>query len=133
MSYFKDNIDAMAPYVPGEQPAAGEEVIKLNTNENPYPPSPAAMEVLGSLDAEALRRYPDPLAGCACRALGEVLGISDQWILPGNGSDDLLMMIARAAAGPSRAVAYAVPTFEFYLTQAQIESADIVEQDILRA
>ena len=56
MSYFKNNIEAMVAYVPGEQPRPGESVIKLNTNENPYPPSPKAREVIRSFDGTVLRR-----------------------------------------------------------------------------
>ena len=127
MSYFRDNIDAMAAYVPGEQPRDAQQVIKLNTNENPYPPSPAAMAVLSAVAGDDLRRYPDPMARNACRALADVLGVPIERILPGNGSDDLIMMLARACAGGDRAVAFPTPTFEFYRTQALIEGARIVE------
>ncbi len=127
MSYFRDNIDAMAAYVPGEQPAADEKVIKLNTNENPYPPSPRAMEVLRAFAGESLRLYPDAMAGRFRQAAAAVLSVSADWILPGDGSDDLIVMIARAAAGPTRAVAYPVPTFPFYVAQGRIEAAEIVE------
>ena len=61
MGYFRNNIEKMAGYVPGFQPKATE-VVKLNTNENPYPPSPQVMKVLAEIKAEQLRRYPDPLA-----------------------------------------------------------------------
>ena len=127
MPYFRDNIDAMAAYVPGEQPAREEQVVKLNTNENPYPPSPAAMAVLSAVTADDLRRYPDPMARSACAALADVLGVPIENILPGNGSDDLIMMLARACAGGQRAVACPTPTFQFYRTQALIEDAKIVE------
>ena len=60
-SYFRKEIDAIAGYVPGEQPKVAN-LIKLNTNENPYPPSPAVMEVLKNFDYGKLRRYPDPTA-----------------------------------------------------------------------
>ena len=127
MSYFRKNIDAMSGYVPGEQPPQGAKVVKLNTNESPYPPSPAAMKVLRDLDGENLRRYPDAMAGEFRRAAGNVLGVAPEWILPGNGSDDLVMMIARACTGPGRAAAYPVPTFTFYVTQARVQAAEIVE------
>jgi histidinol-phosphate aminotransferase len=127
MSYFRENIESMKAYVPGEQPAAGAKVIKLNTNENPLPPSPAAMEALRAFDGGRLRAYPDPMAGEFCRAAAEVLDVPVDWVLPGNGSDDLIMMVARAAAGPRRRIVYPVPTFEFYFTQARIEAAERVE------
>lgn len=121
MSYFKENIDAMTAYVPGEQPGAGEKVIKLNTNENPYPPSPAAMKVLRDFDGDMLRRYPNPVADAFRQTVARVLDVPAGWVLPGNGSDELIVMIARAAGGAGKPIAYPTPTFEYYLTQAQIQ------------
>jgi len=123
MSYFKDNIGSMSPYVPGEQPAGLSGVVKLNQNENPYPPSPKALKVMRDFDGESLRLYPDPMVGRFCQAVAEALSVPVDWVLPGDGSDDLIVMIARAAAGPGRTVAYPVPTFPFYQTQAQIEGS----------
>ena len=127
MSYFCDNIDAMSAYVPGEQPAAGQRVIKLNQNENAYPPSPAVAKAMAAFDAEQLRIYSDPMARPFAAVVAKVLDIPVDWILPGDGSDDLIQMIVRAAAGPGRAVVIPTPTFPFYRTQAVIENADIVE------
>ena len=71
MKYSRKNIEAMAAYVPGEQPAPGQKVVKLNTNENPYPPSPKALAAVAGAGDERLRRYPDPLATArACRSSG---------------------------------------------------------------
>ena len=127
MSYFRENIEAMRAYVPGEQPRAGQELIKLNTNENPYPPSPAAMDVLRRFDADALRRYPDSKVESVRQAAAKLYDLPADWIIVGNGSDDLIMMIARACADSGRAIAYPVPTFEFYFTQAQIQCAKCIE------
>ncbi len=127
MSKFRDNIDRMTAYVPGEQPGANEKVIKLNTNENPYPPSPRALAALREFDCETLRLYPDPMARRFCQAAAKVLDVPAEWILPGNGSDDLIMMISRATLGSGRKVVYPTPTFEFYRTEAMIEDARIVE------
>ncbi len=128
MSLFRENIDAMTGYEPGEQPDVGQKVVKLNTNENPYPPSPAAMEVLRSFDGECLRRYSDPMASDFCRAVGEALGVAKDWVLAGNGSDDLLTMIMRACAGPERSVVvFPTPTYVLYRTLAQIQNAKVVE------
>ena len=126
MSYFRKNIDAMTPYVPGAQPPAGQKVIKLNTNENPYPPAPGAIEAIRSFDPEALRRYPDPMATAFCNAAADALDVPADHIIPGNGSDDILVMISRACLQPGKTVAYAVPTFEFYEVQANIENATCV-------
>lgn len=127
MTYFRTNIDAMQAYVPGAQPPAGAKVVKLNQNENPYPPSPRALAVLRDFAGEGLRLYPDPLATEFRLAAGEALGVPHEWILPGDGSDDLIIMIARAVAGPGRSIAYPVPTFPFYFTQGRIEDARLVE------
>ncbi len=127
MTYFRRNIEKMAAYVPGEQPAIGERVIKINTNENPYPPSPAAMKVLREIDGEQLRRYPQPAAQAFRVAAGAVLGYDADWILPGNGSDDLLTMIFRACTEPGRAAAYAMPTYTLYRTLAGIQDAEVIE------
>ena len=127
MTYFRENIEALSGYVPGEQPPPDVEVIKLNTNENPYLPSPKALQVLRELDSELLRRYPDPMANAFRNATSQVLGVPADWILVGNGSDDLLTMIIRACSEPGRRVVYPMPTYVLYRTLAQIQDAGIVE------
>src|SRR4028118_102430 len=127
MSYFRQNIDALSGYVPGEQPPPDAKVIKLNTNENPYPPSPAAWKVLQELAGELLRRYPDPMGSAFRQAASQVLGVPADWILVGNGSDDLLTMIMRACTEPGRRVVYPMPTYVLYRTLAQIQDAEVVE------
>ena len=127
MNYFRDNINRMPPYVPGEQPAPGTKVIKLNTNENPYPPSPKAMEVLRHFDGELLRRYSDPNSRLFCQAVSKALGVPPDWVLAGNGSDDTLAMIVLACAEPGRKVVYPMPTYVLYRTLAQMQDAEIVE------
>ncbi len=127
MGYFRDNIEAMTVYVPGAQPDPGQRVVKLNQNENPYPPSPRAIAALREFDGASLRIYPDPMADVFRRAVGDVLGVAPERICIGDGSDDLIMMIARAAAGPGRPIAYPTPTFPYYFTQAQVEGAEVVE------
>lgn len=127
MTYFRQNIDALSAYVPGEQPPSDAKVIKLNTNENPYPPAPAALQVLRELDGELLRRYPHPMARAFREAASLALGVPADWILVGNGSDDLLTMIMRACAEPGRRVVYPMPTYVLYRTLAQIQDAEVVE------
>ncbi|MHC4717678.1 MAG: pyridoxal phosphate-dependent aminotransferase, partial [Planctomycetota bacterium] len=127
MTYFRDNIQRMAGYVPGEQPAAGAKVVKLNTNENPYPPSPKALEALRSIEADALRRYPDPVATRFRQVVSEVLGVPVDWIIAGNGSDEVLTMILRAFVGPGDAVAYPMPTYVLYRTLTEIQDGRCVE------
>lgn len=127
-SLFRPTVDAMTGYVPGEQPKPGTRIIKLNTNENPYPPSPLAMQVLQSFDGEALRRFPDPYGREFCQAVGEALGLDPSWVIVGNGSDDVLNVLIRACAeGGDRQVVYPVPTYVLYQTLAAIQPAKVVE------
>lgn len=126
MSFFRRNIDEMSAYVPGEQPPAGTRVVKLNTNENPYPPSPEAMAVLRDFDPDLLRRYPDPLAKAFRGAVGGVLGFPQEWILPGNGSDEVLAMLVHALAGEGDVVSFATPTYVLYETMAHMQDAHLV-------
>jgi histidinol-phosphate aminotransferase len=125
--YFRSNVDAMASYIPGEQPQRGTQIIKLNSNENPYPPSPAALAVLQNIDGEWLRRYPEPFAGDFRQAASQVLGVPSDWIIVGNGSDELLSVVIRACAEPGRKVVYPMPTYVLYRTLAQMQNADIAE------
>ena len=127
MSRFRPAIDALDAYVPGEQPAAGACILKLNTNENPYPPSPRALAALRTVDGETLRRYPQPFADAFRSSAAEVLGVDPEWILVGNGSDDLLTMLFRAVTAPERAVAFPTPTYVLYRTLAAIQGAPVLE------
>ena len=125
--FFRPNVEAMTGYVPGEQPKPQTSIIKLNTNENPYPPSPAAMDVLRTLDGECLRRYPNPFANDFRQAISAVLEVPLDWIIVGNGSDDILNILVRACAEPGRAVVYPTPTYVLYRTLAEIQPANVVE------
>ncbi|MBH8565773.1 histidinol-phosphate transaminase [Nostoc sp. CENA67] len=125
--YFRSNVDAMASYVPGEQPPRGTNIIKLNSNENPYPPSPKATAVLRNIDGEWLRRYPQPFGEEFRQATSKVLGVPSDWIIVGNGSDELLSVVIRACAEPGRKVVYPMPTYVLYRTLAEMQAADIIE------
>ena len=126
-SYFRPNIDAMAGYTPGEQPKPGSGILKLNTNENPYPPSPAAMDVLRNFDGEWLRRYPNPFADDFRHAVSDVLNIPMDWVIVGNGSDEILNVVLRSCAEHNRRVVYPTPTYVLYQTLAQMQPAEIKE------
>jgi histidinol-phosphate aminotransferase len=126
--FFRPAVDAMTGYVPGEQPKPGTPIIKLNTNENPYPPSPQAMAALQAMAGESLRRYPDPYARDFCAAVSDALGVPADWVIVGNGSDDVLNMLVRAcAAGHDRPIAYPTPTYVLYKTLAAMQPADVIE------
>ncbi|MEO0539457.1 MAG: histidinol-phosphate transaminase [Cyanobacteria bacterium P01_A01_bin.105] len=128
MSYFRPAVDAMTGYTPGEQPKPDTPFIKLNTNENPYPPSPQAVEVLRSLDPEWLRRYPNAYAQDFRQAVSEVLAVPADWVMVGNGSDELLSVIIRACAeGRDRTLVYPTPTYSLYRVLAAIQPATVVE------
>jgi histidinol-phosphate aminotransferase len=105
MSYFRDNVERAAAYTPGFQPKALE-IVKLNTNENPYPPSPKVMETLAAIRPEQLRRYPDPVGTAFREAAAELHGVTPDNIMCCNGGDDLLSIAIRACCDKERPLAY---------------------------
>src|SRR5579872_3857821 len=108
---FRAAIDRMAPYTPGEQPRPGQRLIKLNTNENPYPPSPRVRRAIIKASAgDALRLYPRPFADEFVAAAARHYRFARHMIMAGNGSDELLAMLFRAALSPGDRVAYPIPT-----------------------
>jgi histidinol-phosphate aminotransferase len=122
MTYFRPEIEQMAGYVPGEQPQGGK-FIKLNTNENPYPASPAVSRAIGAVLERGLAKYPDPTGTAFRRRAGEVLGVDPDWILCGNGSDDILTIITRALVGSGECLRLAYPSYILYKTLAQLQGA----------
>jgi histidinol-phosphate aminotransferase len=121
--FLRPDILAMAGYAPGEQPR-GDDIIKLNTNENPYPPSPrvrAAIEEI--LSAGRLRKYPDPVGSAFRETAGRALGVDPESILIGNGSDDILTIVTRAFVPEGGLVASPVPSYSLYKTLADIQGA----------
>jgi histidinol-phosphate aminotransferase len=122
---FREAIEKMAPYVPGEQPRPGQRLIKLNTNENPYPPSPLVARAIVKSAGSSLRLYPAPRADEFVAAAARTYGISREMILAGNGSDELLTMVFRAALGRGDKIAYALPTYSLYDTLAAIQEAKV--------
>lgn len=126
MGYFRDNIEAMAGYEPGFQPKQAN-VIKLNTNENPYPPSPAVTAAVTRIAAEQLRRYPDPLANSFREIAATVSHVKSENIICCNGGDDLLRIAFSAFCDKERAVAYPVPTYSLYPVLADIQNCQKIE------
>ena len=112
----------MSGYVPGEQPQGGK-LIKLNTNENPYQCSPKVKAAIGRVVQQGLQKYPDPLATAFRIRAGELFGVSPDWILCGNGSDDILTIVTRAFVGPGETVRFANPSYLLYRTLAEIQDA----------
>jgi histidinol-phosphate aminotransferase len=126
MSYFRQNIEAMEGYVPGEQPD-DPSIIKLNTNENPYPPSPRVMQAIAAIDPEQLRRYPNPLGNKFRDTAADLFGVDQNHVICGNGMDDILNMTVRAFSGPEAALAYPVPTYTLYAVLANIQASMVKE------
>jgi histidinol-phosphate aminotransferase len=122
MPQVRPNIAEMTGYVPGEQPRA-EKFIKLNTNENPYQCSPKVKAVIGRVVQQGLQKYPDPLATAFRIRASELLGVDPDWILCGNGSDDILTIVTRAFVGTSDMVRFANPSYLLYRTLAEIQGA----------
>jgi histidinol-phosphate aminotransferase len=119
--FFLPHIARMAGYVPGEQPRDGG-FIKLNTNENPYPPSPRVKAALLEAVNDRLRLYPDPVATAFCQAVARLHGVSAEMVMAGNGSDDLLTIITRAFVGPGDAAAFPSPSYLLYSTLVALQN-----------
>lgn len=128
MSLLRPDIAAMAGYVPGFQPPDSERWIKLNTNENPYPPSPevraAILAELGT-DGEALRKYPDPGSHAMRATAAALYGVPVEWVITANGSDELLNNLIRACAGEGEEIGYVHPSYSYYATLAEIQGAKV--------
>ena len=122
-AYFRKNIAALAGYVPGEQPR-DEKVIKLNTNENPYPASPRVFAALRKAINRSLRLYPEPLADSLRAVAASAYGVKRENILAGNGSDEILSIIMRSFIGPQDRVAFPVPTYSLYDTLIAIQQGE---------
>lgn len=125
MSFFRPNIEAMEGYKPGEQPR-DQKYVKLNTNENPYPPSPKVIQAIQAEIGGNLRLYPDPVCQKVRDKAAQVYGLKPENILVGNGSDDLLTMICRAFAGQGDLIVQPFPTYSLYQTLAYIQDAKLI-------
>ncbi len=112
-TFWSEGIDRLAPYVPGEQPAGGQ-FIKLNTNENPYPPSPAVIAALQSAANADLRLYPDPEGASLKRAIAKMHGLAPQNVFLGNGSDEVLAHAFRALLKHSEPILFPDISYSFY-------------------
>ncbi|MHC4498746.1 MAG: histidinol-phosphate transaminase [Planctomycetota bacterium] len=126
MGYFRENIEKAKAYEPGFQPKEMD-VVKLNTNEHPYPPSPSVMKVLAEITPEQLRRYPDPVGNAFRQAAAEVNGVGPDCIMCCNGGDELLTVAFRAFCDKSRPVAYPVPTYSLYPVLARLQNCRAIE------
>ncbi len=119
MGNWEDNIRKVTPYVPGEQPKK-ENIIKLNTNENPYPPAPGVVRALKEMDTDLLRRYPDPSAALLVDAIAENYGLKPGQVFVGVGSDDVLAMAFLTCFNSDKPILFPDITYSFYDVWAKL-------------
>lgn len=125
MGNFKDRLRRVTPYVPGEQPDRAD-MIKLNTNENPYPPAPGVQEIMNHMETDALRLYPKPDARELAEAIAREYGVEREQVFLGAGSDDVLGMAFLTCfaggkdAGREQAILFPDITYSFYPVWAEL-------------
>ena len=122
MLFVKEHIRKLRAYQPGLQPRDGERVIKLNTNENPYPPSPWVLESIRNEASEALRLYSDPRSRTLRQAAAALYGTSPEEVLCGNGSDEILGILLRTFTTRGDSIGYYVPSYSYYATLGSIHA-----------
>ena len=113
MKKWENNVRKVVPYVPGEQPQK-EKMIKLNTNENPYPPAPGVRKVLEEFAVDRLRKYPDPVIGKLVQAIADYYGVKKEEVFVGVGSDDVLAMIFMTFFNGKEPILFPDVTYSFY-------------------
>jgi histidinol-phosphate aminotransferase len=117
------NVQALTAYTPGEQPK-DPAIVKLNTNENPYPPSPKVAEMLKTFDYARLRLYPDPLFMALRSRLAEIHGCTVNQVFIGNGSDEILALCTRAFVENNGSIGYFDPSYSLYPVLADIRGVE---------
>ena len=118
MSSWRENVRKVIPYVPGEQPNKPG-MIKLNTNENPYPPAPGVQRVLDSFQADTLRLYPDPAVTELTECLAEYYGVDKNQVFVGVGSDDVLAMAFMTFFNSEKPILFPDISYSFYSVWAE--------------
>ena len=112
--FLQGDYRTLVPYQPGEQPKRTERLIKLNTNENPYPPAPAVAAIMKDEELRKLRLYPDPEATELTEAIADHYGIRKDNVMVGNGSDEILAFLLMAFQGRQGRVYYPEISYSFY-------------------
>lgn len=113
LSAWKENLRKIEPYVPGEQ-SKDKDIVKINANENPYPPSPKAVEVLKNFDTNNLRFYPNANSTKLKEALAKYYGVGVENVFVGNGSDDVLAVAFQSFFNSDKPIVYPDLTYSFY-------------------
>lgn len=116
---WEENVRKVEPYIPGEQPK-DKNIIKLNTNENPYPPCPAVRKILDSFDESRMRLYPDPDADILVSAIAERYGLKKTQIFVGVGSDDVISMAFMTFFNSDKPILFPDVTYSFYDVWAEV-------------
>ena len=119
---FRPSINQLKGYTPGDQPQ-GEGWVKLNTNENPYPPSKQVITAIKSAASGSLHRYPDPLITNFREEVAQLFDVSPDSVLPANGSDENLTILLRTFVEPGETIAFPYPSYVLYGTLAEIQGA----------
>jgi histidinol-phosphate aminotransferase len=121
--FWSECIRGIQPYVPGEQPAIGG-LVKLNTNENPYPPSPRALEAIAKATGDDLRLYPDPDSRALKAAFARLHGIGAECVFVGNGSDEVLAHAFLALLKHERPILFPDISYSFYPVYCRLYGID---------
>ncbi len=129
MSFQRPHIEAMQGYVPGEQPQSAA-VIKLNTNENPYPPSSLVQDALNSISVASLRRYPPPTAKEFREIAASLHQVAPENIVPTNGGDELLRLVMTTYVGSDDTIAVTKPSYSLYPVLAEVQNSTLLEIDL---
>lgn len=119
MKPWEANIRRVVPYVPGDQPK-GNRLVKLNTNENPYPPAPGVRQALQEMDYDLFRKYPDPTASMLVHSLARYYGVDDSQVFVGVGSDDVIAMAFLTFFNSGKPVLFPDITYSFYKVWADL-------------
>lgn len=119
MRAWETNVRRVVPYVPGDQPK-GDHLIKLNTNENPYPPAPGVCRALREMEADRFRKYPDPSSASLVRALAERYDVDEDQVFVGVGSDDVIAMAFLTFFNSDRPILFPDISYSFYRVWADL-------------
>jgi len=122
MSLFRKNIDALKPYIPGKQPK--ENIVKLNANENPYPPSPKVVDAINNFSKNCLRFYSDAVSEEVRKTAADLFQVNLDEVIVGNGSDDVLTMIIRTFLESDDKIAVVDPSYTLYEILADIHGVE---------
>ena len=124
-NFLSESLRQHKPYIPGEQPSSSARIIKLNTNENPYPPSPS-VGVKAAEEINRLNLYPNPKSNQFRKVIASLHEISMEQVIAGNGSDDLLNLCVRSFADSNQSVGMLDPSYSLYEVLSSIQGARLI-------